>query len=145
MKTLVVPAVLESLAALRQFAREAAAGAGIDEGRAYELQLAVDEIATNIINYGYRDRQPSAEISIHGEASDSGLLITLEDAAPAFDPRGGALLPDADSLAMPLEEREVGGLGIYLAVNGVDRFEYRYENGHNFNIFEVYKKPVTGG
>ena len=46
-------------------------------------------------------------------------------------------MPDAEDLAKPLEERAIGGLGIFLAIHGEDRFEYRYEHGANINVFEV--------
>ena len=44
------------------------------------------------------------------------------------------MLPDAGRLQ---EERQIGGLGIYLAVRGVDRFDYRREDDRNVNIFAV--------
>ena len=48
--------------------------------------------------------------------------VTLEDKSPAFDPRT-MQMPEAEDLARPLEERRIGGLGIFLAFQGVDRFE----------------------
>jgi serine/threonine-protein kinase RsbW len=131
-----LPAVLDSLVELRRYVKEAADGAGIDEARAYRLQLSVDEIATNIIFYGYGDVAASAVISIGGEIRDDALVITLEDRAHAFDPRT-VHTPDAEDLAKPLEERAIGGLGIFLAIQGVDRFEYRREGECNLNIFEI--------
>ena len=131
-----LPAALDSLAELRSYVKEAAGGAGIDEVRAYKLQLAVDEIATNTILYGYKDVGASAVISIGGEIRDDALVITLEDHAQAFDPRT-VRMPDAEDLVKPLEERTIGGLGIFLAIQGVDRFEYRREGDRNLNTFEV--------
>ena len=131
-----LPAELDSLAELRSYVKEAAGDAGIDEARAYKLQLAVDEIATNTILYGYKDVGASAVISIGGEIRDGTLVITLEDHAQAFDPRT-MHMPDAEDLAKPLEERAIGGLGIFLAIQGVDRFDYRRESDRNLNIFEV--------
>jgi anti-sigma regulatory factor (Ser/Thr protein kinase) len=131
-----LPAVLDSLAEIRRFVKEAADAAGIEESRAYQLQLAVDEIATNIMLYGYKDANASAFISISSEMSDGALVITLEDQAPAFDPRT-MQMPEAEDLAKPLEERSIGGLGIFLAIQGVDRFDYRRADGANINIFEV--------
>jgi anti-sigma regulatory factor (Ser/Thr protein kinase) len=136
MKKMSVPAELDSLAEIRKYAKEAAAIAGIDDARSYKLQLAVDEIATNIISYGYRDAGPSSLISISGEIKNGHLVLTLEDQAPAFDPRT-MHVPDAEDLARPLEERPIGGLGIFLASQGVDRFDYRREGNVNLNIFEV--------
>ena len=131
-----LPAELASLSELRRYVAEAASSAGIDEAKAYKLQLAVDEIATNIILHGYEDAGASALVSIGSEMSDDALIITLEDKAPAFDPHTMEMPEEAD-LAKPLEERRMGGLGIYLAFQGVDRFDYRRENDSNINVFEV--------
>jgi anti-sigma regulatory factor (Ser/Thr protein kinase) len=136
MEKISVPAALDSLATIRQYAKEAAVRAGIDSARSYQLQLAVDEIATNIISYGYKDAGPSSAISISSEINDESLVITLEDHAPAFDPRR-MHTPNPEDLAKPLEERPIGGLGIFLATQGVDRFDYRREGERNLNIFEV--------
>jgi len=135
-ETRTLPAVLESLAEIRRYVKEAADRAGIEEARAYQLQLAVDEIATNIILYGYKDAGASAVISIGSEMRGGALVITMKDRAPAFDPRT-MQMPEAEDLARPLEERKIGGLGIFLAFQGVDRFEYRREDGANVNVFEV--------
>jgi len=131
-----LPADLDSLAELRRYAKEAADGAGIDEARTYKLQLAVDEIATNIISYGYKDVGASAVITIGGEIRDGALVVTLEDHAPAFDPRT-VRIPGAEDLAKPLEERAIGGLGIFLAIHGVDRFDYCRDGDRNLNIFQI--------
>lgn len=136
MEKLSLPAVLDSLAGLRAYARRAAAEAGVDAERAYGLQLAVDEIATNIISYGLREGGAAAEITIGSEVRDGALLVTLEDQAPEFDPRTRPV-PSAEDLARPLEERTVGGLGIYLARQAVDHFDYRREGGRNVNTFAV--------
>jgi serine/threonine-protein kinase RsbW len=131
-----LPAVLDSLAEIRRFVKEAGDSAGIEEDRVYQLQLAVDEIATNIIQHGYKDAGASGVISIGSQMSDGVLVITLVDQAPAFDPRT-MQMPEAEDLARPLEERRMGGLGIFLAIRGVDRFDYHHENGSNINVFEV--------
>ncbi len=136
METRSLPAELASLAELRRYVKEAAGGAGIDEAKAYKLQLAVDEIATNIISYGYKGVGASAVISIGAEIRDGALVITLEDHAQAFDPRT-IDMPSAEDLAKPLEERAIGGLGIFLAIRGVDRFDYRREGDRNLSTFEV--------
>ena len=136
MQTRSLPAVLESLAEIRRFVKEAAGRAGIEDSRSYQLQLAVDEIATNIILHGYKDAGEGAVISIGAETTSDALVITLIDQSPPFDPRT-MQMPEAQDLAKPLEGRKVGGLGIYLAFQGVDRFQYRHEDGSNVSVFEV--------
>ncbi|MCU7936600.1 MAG: ATP-binding protein [Candidatus Thiodiazotropha sp. (ex Dulcina madagascariensis)] len=136
MDKLSVPAVLNSLEEIRRYVSKAAVRAGIGEAQAYQLQLAVDEIATNIISYGYGEIAAPAEISINGEIGPDSLVITLEDHGVAFDPRNMEM-PSAEDLSKPLEERPIGGLGIFLALQGVDRFDYRREGDLNLNIFET--------
>jgi len=136
METRSVPAVLESLAEIRRFVKDAAGRARIEDSRTYQLQLAVDEIATNIILYGYKDAGEGAVISIGAERTGDALVITLKDQSPPFDPRT-MQMPEAQDLVRPLEERKIGGLGIFLAIQGVDRLEYRREDGSNLSIFEV--------
>jgi serine/threonine-protein kinase RsbW len=136
MDTLSLPATIESLSEIRRFVKDSSRGTGIDDSRVYQLQLAVDEIATNIILYGYKDAGASAVIAIAAETTGGALIITLIDQSPPFDPRA-MQMPEATDLERPLEERKIGGLGIFLAMQGVDRFEYLRVDGSNHNIFEV--------
>jgi len=131
-----LPAVLDSLADIRRFVKAAAFKAGIEDAKAYQLQLAVDEIATNIVLYGYKDAGKDAVISMSAEVTGDELVVTLKDQSPPFDPRT-MQLPEAQNLTRPLEERNVGGLGIFLAFQGVDRYEYRHEDDSNVNVFVV--------
>lgn len=131
-----VPARLDSLARLRTFAREAAERAGVDARRSYGLQLALDEIVTNVVNYGYGPSPADAQLALRAEVAGGSLVVTLEDWAVPFDPRTREL-PGEDELGRPLEEREPGGLGIMLAIQGVDRFDYRRVGDHNETVFEV--------
>ena len=115
--------------------------AGLDSKAAYRLRLAVDEIATNIVLYAYRDAGVPGEVTICGELSEELLTITLEDTGNSFDPRNRQL-PDAQDLAKPLEDRPVGGLGILLALQGVDEFSYERVDDRNRNIFTA-RRPAA--
>ena len=136
MEKLTVPATLDALAQFREYVESASRAAGVDRMRTYNLQLAVDEFATNIVTHGYAEQNRTGDMSIQGEVRDSKLFITLEDHGAAFDPRTRAM-PREEDLAKPLEERPIGGLGIYLAVRGVDQFDYRREGDRNLNSFGV--------
>jgi anti-sigma regulatory factor (Ser/Thr protein kinase) len=130
------PAALESLSGIRAYVQSAAEAAGLDGKATYNLQLAVDEIATNIIAHGYEEAGLQGDMSIEAKSTDEALTVTLRDRGAAFDPRTREL-PDEEDLAKPLEERPVGGLGIYLAFAGVDRFDYLREDDININTFTV--------
>jgi anti-sigma regulatory factor (Ser/Thr protein kinase) len=136
MEKLTLPATLDALGKLRAYVQAAATAGGVDATKTYNLQLAVDEIATNIVTHGYEEQHRTGDLSIRGDIGDGALTITIEDHGVAFDPRSRAL-PREEDLSKPLEERQIGGLGIYLAVKGVDRFDYRREGDRNVNIFAV--------
>ncbi|CAG4998422.1 hypothetical protein DYBT9275_01998 [Dyadobacter sp. CECT 9275] len=136
METRSYPGEVDSLDPLRDYIGELAEKAGLAKKATYSLKLAIDEIATNIILYGYQRAGIKADYLLHSEITDEALTVILEDEAPQFDPLSREL-PDMDDLSRPLEEREIGGLGIYLTVNGVDEFSYEYVNGKNRNIFKM--------
>ena len=132
MKPLTVPGVLDSLALIREHVRAAAAEAGLDRKRAYRLELAVDEIATNIVNHGYREAGRTGNVVVCAEVDAHMLTVTLEDTALPFDPRR---LTRPEQIDLPLADRPIGGLGVFLAGENVDEFRYEYVNDHNRNIF----------
>lgn len=128
------PGTLDSLAAIRQLVKEAAQQTGLSKKRAYNLLLAVDEIATNSITYGYEETSTSGVIDVLVEQLDDQLVVTLEDDGPLFDPLQREL-PGEDLFTKPLAERTIGGMGIYLTIKGVDVFRHEYVNQRNRNIF----------
>jgi len=93
---------------------------------AFQLNLVVEEIVTNIIKYGYND-QGDHEITVVLEAKGGAVLITVIDDGRQFNPLEA---PEADT-GLPTEDRPVGGLGIHLVRQIVDDIEYRRENSRN--------------
>jgi serine/threonine-protein kinase RsbW len=133
-----VTAELTQLGKIRRFVEESAQSLSADEHAAYALAHAVDECATNIIEHGYRGQPGAIEIEIDRAGED--LTIVLRDHAPPFDPTG-VPLPD---LTRPLEEREPGGLGIYLARQMIDHWHYRaLSDGGNELTMIKQAKPIT--
>lgn len=120
----------------------ASAAAGLPKRASYNLRLAVDEIATNIINYGYNESGLTGEIAIRATIDDKNLTITLEDTAVPYDPTKRDL-PDVDDFDdVPLEKRPMGGWGVYLAFEGVDQFLYEHVDNRNRNTFIVHRQPA---
>ena len=140
MQPLKVSGTLASLKLIRDYVTEACTVANIDKRVGYRLRLAVDEIATNIINYGYERSQMSGDIEISAHVHDESLTIILDDTAVPFDP---LLHPTPDNLDAPLEYRGIGGLGVYLAIQGTDKFLYERVDNHNRNIFVVKRSDPT--
>jgi serine/threonine-protein kinase RsbW len=134
LKTLTVPGTLDSLGPIRGFVQAAAAAAGVDRKRAYRLQLAVDEIATNIITHGYAETGSEGNIELAAWLSDVALTISLEDTAIPYNPLDQA---QPEALDAPLESRPEGGLGVFLAIRSVDNFLYERHGNRNRNVFIV--------
>jgi serine/threonine-protein kinase RsbW len=129
-----------SLQALRDFVVEASNRAGLEKQAMSRLRLAVDEVATNIILYGYRDANRKGDVIIESALSDESLRVSLIDSAIEFNPMDDHTLPTADELNDPLEDRDIGGLGIYLVIRNVDEFRYDYIDGKNYNHFIMKRK-----
>ncbi len=94
---------------------------------AFSMNLALEEIVTNIIDYGYKGVE-DYDIIIRFTLEKRRLRIQIKDNAPEFNPLD---VKDPDDLDKPLEERNVGGLGIHLVKKFTDNFSYRRSNGKN--------------
>ncbi|MEZ4869551.1 MAG: anti-sigma regulatory factor [Caldilineaceae bacterium] len=132
MNQLTLPGALDSLALIRDYVESAALRAGLDKKQIYRLTLAVDEIATNSIVHGYAEAGLTGEVTIGAHLQPSALTVYLEDRAAPYNPLRSNLPSNLDAA---LHEREIGGLGVFLALKNVDEFRYEYENGQNRNIF----------
>ena len=130
-----------NLSQLMDYVAWSAAAIDLDEAAVYRLSLAVDEIATNTVLYGYAGAEPPGDITIRGEADDERLVIYLEDSGRAFDPRK---VPPPEDLDRPLEEREDGGLGIFLVKTLMDRVHYQRSAAHN-HIYLTKRLAPDGG
>jgi serine/threonine-protein kinase RsbW len=134
MEALIVSGTLDSLKAIAEYVMAAVAAAGLDKKTSYKLRQAVDEIATNIITYGYQEVARSGVLALRAELDEQSLTISIEDTGIPYDPTQ-QLAPD--DLDKPLEQRQIGGLGVYLAIQGVDKFIYERVGDRNRNIFIV--------
>jgi anti-sigma regulatory factor (Ser/Thr protein kinase) len=136
MEPIIVPGHLDSLEPIARYVLQAAAEAGLDKKASYKLRLAIDEIATNIIVHGYTEASREGSLELQVEMNPSQLTICLEDTGATFDPLERVALEEA-TIHKPVATRPVGGLGIYLAVQGVDKFVYERTGDRNRNIFVV--------
>jgi anti-sigma regulatory factor (Ser/Thr protein kinase) len=90
------------------------------------MNLALEEVITNVIKHGYEDTGEHA-IKIRCSVQDGQVLAEVEDDGQPFNPLE---CPDPD-VSMPLEDRPLGGLGIYLVRNVMDALDYHYQEGKN--------------
>src|SRR5512137_62890 len=118
MADLFVAAQVENLAEIRRFVREEATALGAGEEAICDLELAVDEAACNVICHGYKGC--GGMIQVRVERDGDRLAVRVRDEAPLFDPTRHPL-PD---VTLPLEERRLGGLGIFLIRQVMDEVVY---------------------
>ncbi|MDT9338192.1 ATP-binding protein [Trichodesmium erythraeum 21-75] len=136
MEALEVQGKLDSLGTIREYVKSAAKEAGLEKKASYNLCLAVDEIATNIITHGYNDNGLEGNIYVETKIDEQSLTIYIEDTAIPFDPKKKEVVTQED-LQKSLEERPIGGLGIHLVQESVDKFIYEYKGDRNRNILVV--------
>jgi serine/threonine-protein kinase RsbW len=142
MEPLTVSGTLDSLDRIAEYIAHAATAAGLDKKASYKLRLAVDEIATNIIVHGYQNAEQSGTLDLQSELDRDRLTIVLEDTSVAFDPLEKVEM-EASTIHQPVEARPIGGLGIYLAVRGVDKFIHERIGDRNRNIFIVNRSSLA--
>jgi len=141
MADLFVAAEVGNLAEIRRFVREEATALGAGEEAICDLELAVDEAACNIICHGYQDLGGTIQVGVKRDGDR--LIVCLHDEAPPFDPTRH---PPAD-VTLPLEQRRLGGLGIFLIRQAVDEMVYRVppEGGNELTLIKRLVSLSPGG
>ena len=102
------------------------AQAGLPPDVTFRLTLALDEIVSNVIRHGFDD-SASHDITVELTVANGVVTATVQDDGAPFDPRK-APAPDLDA---PLEDRQIGGLGMHLVRSTMDEIEYRREGDRN--------------
>jgi serine/threonine-protein kinase RsbW len=98
-----------------------------DDSLRFKLQLSIEEAVENVVNYAYKGGIGWLEVGTNLDNNSLILTVELRDAGVPFNP-----LKKADpDITLSAEEREVGGLGIFLCKKMMDSINYKYENGNN--------------
>ena len=100
------------------------------------LEVCVEEWFVNVAHYAYPGHTGSVEVQVR--LKDNMAEITFTDSGIPFDP----LKREGPDITLPAEQREIGGLGIYLIKKKADEVSYRYEDQKN--IFMFRKKYTSG-
>ena len=106
-----------------------AAAESLSSGVCGKLNLVLDELITNSINYGLQDvAEPHLELRLAGAEGRDVLEAVLEDNGSAFDPFSEAPVPDT---TLELDERPIGGLGVMFVKQFTESAGYERTNGLN--------------
>ena len=125
---------MNALAELRDFVESAAVHSGLGEEHVFAFKLSVDELCSNIIQYGYEGREPGL-LSLSFDVDDDRARLIIRDDGMYFSPEQ-APSPDIEA---DWDEREVGGLGIFFVKELMDNVTYN-RNEENVNQFILEKR-----
>jgi anti-sigma regulatory factor (Ser/Thr protein kinase) len=126
-KILKVEAKTEKLKEVLAFLDEELEALDCDIKTVFALDLSVEEIFVNIASYAYGEGEGEAEISLDFSEEDNMLTITFRDSGLPYDP----LAKEDPDVTLSLEERKIGGLGIFMVKKNVDEMDYEYKDGQN--------------
>ena len=98
-----------------------------------QIDLVVEELFVNIASYAYAPGHGPATVRVETERDPHAVTITLTDSGVPYNPLEK---PDPD-LTMSSEERQIGGLGIYIVKNSVDGIDYERRDGQNVLRFRM--------
>ena len=132
MKELAIEAVVENLGTVMEFINETLSEKNCSMKTMMQLELVVEELFINIAHYAYEGNHRPATIRIELEDHPSAAVFTFMDSGVPYNP----LERSDPDLAQKLEDREIGGLGIFLVKKNVDELRYEYRDGKNVLQFK---------
>lgn len=137
-----LPARMDSLHAFMELAAVCAGNHGFSPGRINDIELAIEEILVNIISYAYPGGEGHIEVTCRPDDRNR-LVFEIADSGAPFN----MLAYDDPDRTAKIEERRIGGLGIFLVKQLMDEVHYRRENDRNILTIAASKdrKEVQDG
>ena len=109
---------------------------GLPQKALFQVNLALDELLTNTISYGYPEGGQYELLVRLTLEEEKDLIIEIRDDGFPFNP----LERDEPDISQDIEERPIGGLGIHLVRKMMDEIEYRWEDDHNVLVMRKHIK-----
>lgn len=125
-KKLVIKNDISEISKLATFIGELSEELDLTPELNFNLNLVLEEAVSNVILYAY-GKEEQKEIFLVAQSCDNNLVFVLTDSGTEFDP---TKVPDAD-ITLSAEEREIGGLGIFLIRQIMNTVEYQRIDGKN--------------
>lgn len=133
-KELTVDATIENIASVTAFVDEQLERLDCPMKTQVQVDIAIDELFSNIANYAYHPKVGAATVRVEVTEDPLAVVLTFIDNGVPYDPLAKA---DPD-ITLSAEEREIGGLGIYMVKKTMDDISYEYRDGQN--ILRIKKK-----
>ena len=96
--------------------------------------VAIEEVFVNVARYAYKEGEGDVDLGIGFNEESREITFMMRDRGVPFDP---LKKPDPD-ITLSADDREIGGLGIFITKKTMDSVEYAYENGEN--VLTMVKK-----
>lgn len=127
MKELTLDATIENVTAVTSFVDGQLERLGCSPESQAQIDIAIDELFSNIAYYAYNPATGPATVRVEVAEAPLSVAITFIDSGVKYDPLAKA---DPD-LSLSAEERDIGGLGIYIVKKSMDDVSYEYKDGRN--------------
>ena len=127
MKELTIQATIENIEAVTDFVNEQLEELDCPMKAQLQIDMAIDELFSNIARYAYNPEVGSATVRVEVQEVPLAVKITFIDNGIPYDP----LAKEDPDVSLSAEEREIGGLGIYMVKKSMDEISYEYKDGQN--------------
>ena len=134
MKELTIAATVENIEVVTDFVNEQLEALDCPMKAQMQIDIAIDELFGNIAHYAYNPDVGESTVRVEVTEDPLAVVITFIDNGVPYDPLAKA---DPD-ITLSAEEREIGGLGIYMVKKSMDDITYEYKDGQN--ILTIKKK-----
>ena len=132
MKELTIAATVENIETVTDFVNEQLEAYDCPMKAQMQIDIAIDELFGNIAHYAYNPEVGYATVRVEVIEDPLAVVITFIDNGVPYDPLAKA---DPDT-TLSAEEREIGGLGIYMVKKSMDDITYEYKAGQNILIIK---------
>lgn len=132
--SLIVNSQVERLAEIADFVADAACACGLNAEQTHDVQMAVDEACTNVIEHAYRGKSDGT-IDIVCVRRGDEFVVTVQDFGARFDPHK-VKVPKTRA---PLSARSIGGLGLFFMRKLMDRVQFDFSSGQGNRLTMVKK------
>ena len=127
MKELTIAAKVENIEVVTNFVNEQLEALDCPMKAQMQIDIAIDELFGNIAHYAYNPEIGKATVRVEVSQDPLAVVITFIDNGVPYDPLAKT---DPDT-TLSAEEREIGGLGIYMVKKSMDEITYDYKDGQN--------------
>ena len=134
MKELTMNATVENITRVTAFVDEELEALGCPMKAQMQIDIAIDELFGNIAHYAYNPEVGPATVRVEVVEDPLSVVVSFIDKGVPYDP----LSREDPDVELSLEERRIGGLGIYMVKKSMDEISHEYKDGQN--ILRIRKK-----